>query len=760
MRRGQVVHVNEAVKGCTVVGRAAARSMRWGAWGCVVVLGLMGAVAGAQDETPALRAKRFLAGRTEASGASAAGALAAARSQHVALVDAGTARRARANVLAGPRISLLNATWRAVGPMQVASQSYGLVTGRVTSVAIDPADMTGNTVYLGTTGGGVWKSTNAAGPAGSVVFVPLTDSLPVFSPNAGTAALPSLSIGAVSVAEGVVLAGTGDPNDATDSYYGQGILRSIDGGVTWTLAQEANDGVAGPHSFVGLSVAGFAWSGVMPKVVVAALSQSVEGMVVNSPNAISSVMGLYYSNDAGNTWAMATIEDGSQVVQQALPGAMAGNAVTSVVWNEARQRFYAAVRFHGYYESLDGATWTRLANQPGTGFSTANCPAVTSSNCPIFRGALAVQPKTGDTFALTVDRNNLDQGLFQDVCASSGAGCASNPIGFGTRLVSVPLEVGGGRTTIAQADYNLALAAVGTGPGASADTTLFVGTTDLYRCSIAAGCVLRNTMNAVNGCGAPAKVSPAQHAIATLAGAGTGGTLPLVFVGNDGGVWRSVDGVNQPGAVCSPDDSTHFQNLNGGLGSLAEVVGFAQDPADVGTLIAGLGSNGTAATGSATTSAAWPQIAAGEGGVVAIDQATPRNWYVSTAAGVNLHYCGNGSACVAADFAGTPTIGYGQVDDASLIDPPWLLDPAMESDVLLGTCRVWRGPAQSGAGWPGGNAISTELDGAGSGVCTATNAMVRSLAAGGPGSGTVAAQTAGSTVLYAGMAGALDGGGG
>ena len=66
--------------------------------------------------------------------------------------------------------SSLNAAWQAVGPAQIASQSYGNVTGRVTSVAIDPADASGNTVYLGTTGGGVWKSTNAAGAAASVSF--------------------------------------------------------------------------------------------------------------------------------------------------------------------------------------------------------------------------------------------------------------------------------------------------------------------------------------------------------------------------------------------------------------------------------------------------------------------------------------------------------------------------------------------------------------------------------------------------------------
>jgi hypothetical protein len=266
---------------------------------------------------------------------------------------------------AAPRLNPLNATWQAVGPLQIASQSYGNVTGRVTSVAIDPADATGNTVYLGTTGGGVWKSINAAGATASVMFTPLTDTLPVFSANAGTAAIPSLSIGAVSVENGVVLAGTGDPNDASDSYYGQGILRSADGGVTWTLVQGSHDGVAGNHSFVGLGVAGFAWSSTSPKLVVAALSQAAEGVLVNAPDATYSVMGLYYSLDAGVNWQMATIEDGSQIVQRPMPGGGPGNAATAVVWNAVRQRFYAAVRFHGYYESTDGITWTRLARQPG-----------------------------------------------------------------------------------------------------------------------------------------------------------------------------------------------------------------------------------------------------------------------------------------------------------------------------------------------------------------------------------------------------------
>ncbi len=134
-----------------------------------------------------MRSSRFLAGRS-APHLNAAAALDQARRQHLAL-------------LAEPRTAALGAPWQAVGPGRIASLSYGTVTGRITSIAVDPEDSTGNTVYIGTTGGGVWKSTNAAGPAAGVSFTPLTDTLPVFSASAGTAVIPSLSIGAISVGQ-------------------------------------------------------------------------------------------------------------------------------------------------------------------------------------------------------------------------------------------------------------------------------------------------------------------------------------------------------------------------------------------------------------------------------------------------------------------------------------------------------------------------------------------------------------------------------
>ena len=311
------------------------------------------------------------------------------------------------------------------------------MTGRVTALAIDPSDTTGNHVYLGTTGGGVWVAQNAgtASPS-TVVFTPLTDTLAALSGVADA----SISIGALTVqpgGTGVVLAGTGDPNDVLDSYYGGGILRSTDSGTTWSLISRTDDVETGLGAydvrFLGEGFAGFAWSTVNPQLVVAAVSQAYEGVLVNAVQPGNSYEGLYYSLDSGATWHLATIADSSGNYVQGPLAAFAlpdGNAATSVVWNPVRQLFMAAVRFHGYYQSTDGANWTRMSAQPGSGLSSSNCPTNTgltgSIACPIFRGTLAVNPFTGDTFAWT-------RGLEQP-----GPGVVAGPVRIEQRQLHKP----------------------------------------------------------------------------------------------------------------------------------------------------------------------------------------------------------------------------------------------------------------------------------------------------------------------------------
>lgn len=657
-----------------------------------------------------------------------------------------------------------NLPWQPVGPKQIATAAFGDVTGRVTSVAIASWDASGNTVYLGTTGGGVWRSTNAAAnDPNSVAFQPLTDTLSAFS----GVNITSLSIGAVSVqpgtgVNGVVLAGTGDPNDALDSYYGAGILRSADGGTTWRLIQQSSDGFSGGitnYSFAGDAFSGFAWSTTSPNLVVAAVTGSFDGLVNNINNSGTDNVaeaGLYYSTDAGQTWFLSTIEDGpNQVIessQTTIPQVFPGVAVSSVVWNPVRKMFYAAIEYHGYYQSPDGVTWTRLASQPGPALTSAHCPFNTQSNsCSIFRGVLAVQPETGDMFALTVDANNVDQGLWRDVCNAGPGGCA-NPVNFGARIAGAALEDAATPGTIPQGTYNLALAAVPDG----ADTLLFAGTQDIFRCSLAAGCVWRNTTNDTSCMSA--RVAPAQHAIAVLP-ATAGRLLPLLYFGNDGGLWRSTDGVNETGATCTTGDALHFQNLNGGLGSLAEVTGLANSASDANVLLAGFGTAGSAAA-TDSTGDTWPLLATGEGGSVAMDPANPENWYAALGPGVEIGRCVQGTSCAAGEFGVQPAIGSAETaGDQSLLAVPYMLDPADSTNMIVGTCRVWRGPASGGNAWSAANVISPMLDGTPEPSCNG-NALIRSLAAGGTDiQSATGAESSGSQVIYVGMAGLLDGGG-
>ncbi len=643
-------------------------------------------------------------------------------------------------------------TWQPLGPSAVQTPDFGLVTGRVAAITLDPSDPTGNRLYLGTTGGGVWVANNAAASTtSSIVFTPLTDSVAALA----GAADASISIGALTVqpgGTGVILAGTGDPNDVLDSYYGAGILRSTDGGNTWSLIQQTADEEDGLSlsdvTFAGQGFAGFAWSTANSQLVVAAVSQAFEGTLVNADWPPYTFEGLFYSTDSGASWHMATIADGSgEIVQSAVSASANSNAATAVIWNPIRQVFVAAVRYHGYYESPDGVTWTRMPTQPGAGLTAQMCPTnagqTGSIACPIYRGALAVNPETGDTFAWTVDLNNQDQGLWQDKCALSGAACSNPTVTYATQLNTAALETSTleGAATILDGDYNLTLAAV----PSQQDTLLMAGANDLWKCSLAESCAWRNTTNSTTCMSA--QVAEYQHALAWNS------ANPLeIFLGNDSGLWRSVDAVGETGSACAATDSTHFQNLNGSLGSLAEVVSVPPVVTSPYELLAGLGDNGTAGVKSSSPTADWPQILSGYGGPVAIDLSNDTDWYVNDQAGVAIYRCSQSAPCTPASFGTSPVVTDADVGgdgDTMPTSAPFLVDPLDNSQLLIGTCRVWRGPA-NGGGWSASNAISPILDNGAAGVGCNGDGLIRSMAA--------LAISPSSEVIYVGTYGAASNG--
>jgi hypothetical protein len=100
-----------------------------------------------------------------------------------------------------------------------SSGGSGLVAGRISALAVD-----GGTLYAGGAAGGVWRSTD-----GGEHWTPVFDQQ------------DNLSIGALAVnpADHSIWVGTGEANTNADSYTGNGVFRSADGGRTWQLVGNA-----------------------------------------------------------------------------------------------------------------------------------------------------------------------------------------------------------------------------------------------------------------------------------------------------------------------------------------------------------------------------------------------------------------------------------------------------------------------------------------------------------------------------------------
>jgi large repetitive protein len=638
--------------------------------------------------------------------------------------------RMRSIWLAAKPFAVLTGGWNSLGPLPLPSdasgtgiQDYGWVSGRATAVAIDPNDPRGNTVFVGGAYGGVWKSTNAGdlspNPA-SVIWTPLTDDQ------------LTLAIGAIAVQpqvaspdpnKSVVLAGTGETNSSVDSYYGLGILCSIDGGVNWTLiAQDAT----GTHSFAGLGFSQITFSTTNPRLVVAAAASASQGIVEGLETPTGADRGLYYSTDAGATWNAASIADSGLTVT--------GASVTSAVFNAAAGKFYAAVRYHGFYVSTNGANWTRLATQPVSGLASGNCPAQAQqpSSCAMYRGVISVVPGRtgpsglGEMYAWYVDGNDSDQGIW----SSSNAGVSWAQVND-SGITNCGDFFGGCGT--AQGNYNLTLTAI---PNGSA-TDLYAGATNLYKCTIYPGsspCNGTGTNTFVNlthvyGCSDIAKVHPNQHAMDFLLSNGAA----LMFFANDGGIYRALDGfTGLTTGTCGLFNQ--FDNLNATLGPITQFVSIAQSTTDQISCGGGTQGNGAPATSFLQSGGQWANVNAGDIGFPTINPTDDNEWFLSlppdAISGVNVFRCSNGINCHTQDFQNDPIVSSASVGgDASPFYLPFVLDPANPSTMLLGTCRVWRGSTSGGSFSP----LSPNFEVGGNGTCSGTETnMVRALVAGGP----------------------------
>ena len=610
--------------------------------------------------------------------------------------------------------------WTPLGPAPLASdatglgsQDYHLVSGRATAVAVDPADATGNTVYVGGAYGGVWKSTNA-GPASldpaSVAWIPVVDNQATLAVGA-IAVQPQLSNPDPS--HSVILVGTGETNSSSDSYYGLGILRSPDAGNTWTLITQDSTGT---RPFAGMGFSRIAFSTANPNLVVAAAAAASQGFNEGLENPVTLNRGLYYSTNGGAAWTYASMKDSGVTID---PG-----SATSVVFNPVAAKFFAAMRYHGIYSSTDGINWTRLAAQPGTGLATGVCPASpTSPNCAIYRGEIAVVPGRNEMYVWYVNGGDTDQGVWK---STNGGTSWTNLTDTG--ITNCGDSFGGCGTT--QGFYDLELAAV---PNGATSTDLYAGAVNLYKCTITtssptcSGTGSNTFLNLthVYGCspnfGSIAHVHPDQHGIDFL----VVNSQAIMYFANDGGIYRALDGyTGLTTGTCG--GSNLFDSLNQTLGSMTQFVSFSQHPTDLNTILGGTQDNGSPATASALSTTSWLNVNSGDGGYNEINPNNPTEWFTANT-DVSIQKCASGIACHAQDFpviVDNSTVG----GDSGAFYTPYILDPQNSGELLVGTCRVWRGTT-TGTAFV---LLSPNFE-TGSGGCSGGEInLVRSLAAGGP----------------------------
>ncbi len=669
-----------------------------------------------REDNPLKRQEWFMKGRT-LKGESSAELRMRAYRQKLAL----RAKREQQVANRDPRVTppFTNLIWTSLGPSPIDSdptgnQSYGDVTGRVSAIAVDRTDSTGNTVYVGAASGGVWKSTNAASATlSNVTWTPLTDQQ------------PSLAVGSIAIQPGnpsVILVGTGEGNNSADSYYGIGFLRSTDAGQTWTAITTANNGT---RPLRGLAVEQIAFSTVNSNLVVAATASSVgasNGAEIQGGDG----RGLYYSTDAGVTWSYANVTD---------PGGIpvAAGSTSAVVFNPIHNRFYAVMRFHGIYQSQDAQNWTRMSD-PGTAVNTTACTTtVANFGCPLYRGSIAVNQTTGETFLVYVDGNGNFAPNGPGIYRLTGVNGTWSAIADAGSLSSCGDGAGCGST---QGTYNIYLRAV----PRSGSSELYLGFVNIFSCTLTTNAVNCNWKNLthVYGCSPfanPSHVHPDQHAF-DFGGANNN----VMYFGNDGGVYRALNGTSVSNGSCTATNP--FQNLNANLGSFSQIVNFAQHPTDPTILLAGLQDNGSPLLHPLSyPGTKWKGINAGDGGFNAIDPANPNTYFTTTAtnSGTVIDRCTQGSNCANNSSQTTVVTSAKYSGDETAFYMPFMLDPADTSRIILGTCRVWRGSISG----PTLTASSNNFSTSDSTPCGGSDSKIRALAAGGPSAGSSA------NVIYA-----------
>ncbi len=380
--------------------------------------------------------------------------------------------------------------WTERGPRNVA--------GRTRAFFVDRRDATGNTIFAGGVGGGIWKCTNFK--SSNFSWTPINDNL------------PNLAISAMAQDPNnpnIMYAGTGEGWYNADAIRGNGIYKTLDGGNTWfLLAETANGGTNGDFDFVQDIVV--TSTGIVFASARSARFCNAGGVFRSIDNGLgwSRVIGSGTTCSAAFNYRGADLEIASNGDVYATTGLQSDADIN-------RGRIFKSLASNGTNIGASG-TWTEIT-PPGITTSTSWRRielAMSSTNANVL-------------YALCQRRaSNAIGAIFR----SDNGGTS-----WGTPL-TLPTWCNQGTNsadfTNGQSWYDL-IGAV----SAADDNTLIVGGVDMLRTNNA-GTSWAQISQWANGCGASINnVHADMHNVMYYPGSGT----ELIST-NDGGIYYSADG--------------------------------------------------------------------------------------------------------------------------------------------------------------------------------------------------------------------------
>ncbi len=221
-------------------------------------------------------------------------------------------------------------TSAAIGKLEARNIGPAVTGGRITSIIgvnSDPRIM-----YIGTAGGGIWKTTN-----GGSQFKPIFDKHPQ-------------SIGDITIDQknpDVVWCGTGESNMRNSVSIGKGIYKSTDAGDNWVCmglenTEHISKVIIDPRNsdIIYASAPGHLWN--------------------DSPDR-----GLYKTTDGGKTWNKILFVDDKTGCADIAINPKNPDIIYASMWEFRRKplAFNSGGKGSGLYKSIDaGKTWKKIQN--------------------------------------------------------------------------------------------------------------------------------------------------------------------------------------------------------------------------------------------------------------------------------------------------------------------------------------------------------------------------------------------------------------